>query len=83
MRNWSYEVVEREVSANLVYRAFTRVGGSKVPDDTVMNTRALAWGLEGVENLHQRVVKMAREKKVMPGRKMRLDTNTVECVDQR
>jgi transposase, IS5 family len=37
MRNWSYEVVEREVSANLVYRAFTRVGPGKVPDDTVMN----------------------------------------------
>jgi IS5 family transposase len=84
MRNWSYEVVEREVRANLVYRAFTRVGASKVPGDTVMmNKWALAWGPEGVENLHQRVVKMAQEKKVMPGRKMRLDTNTVECVDHR
>jgi transposase, IS5 family len=82
MRNWSYEVVEREVRANLVYRAFTRVGASKVPVDTgMMNKGALAWGPEGVENLHQRVVKMAQEKKVMPGRKMRLDTNTVECVD--
>jgi transposase, IS5 family len=29
MPNWSYEVVEREVRANLVYRAFTRVGASK------------------------------------------------------
>lgn len=37
VRNWSYEVVEREVRANLVYRSFTRVGGGKVPDDTVMN----------------------------------------------
>src|SRR4029453_6056717 len=25
-RNWSYEVLEREVRANLVYRDFTRVG---------------------------------------------------------
>jgi IS5 family transposase len=84
MRNWSYEVVEREVRPNLVYSAFTRVGASKVPDDTVMmNKWALAWGPEGVENRHQRVVKMAQEKKVMPGRKMRLDTNTVECVDHR
>ena len=31
IRNWSYEVVEREVRANLVYRSFTRVGGGKVP----------------------------------------------------
>lgn len=51
------------------------------PVDTVMNKWALAWGPQGVENLHQRVVKMAQEKKVMAGRKMRLDTNTVEGVD--
>ena len=30
IRNWSYEVVERDVRANLVYRSFTRVGGGKV-----------------------------------------------------
>ncbi|WP_197423966.1 transposase, partial [Bradyrhizobium valentinum] len=27
VRNWSYQVLEREVRANLVYRDFTRVGG--------------------------------------------------------
>ena len=32
MRNWSFEIVEREVRANLVYRMFTRVGAEKVPD---------------------------------------------------
>ena len=32
VRNWSYEVLEREVRANLVYRDFTRVGGAKMPD---------------------------------------------------
>jgi IS5 family transposase len=31
IRNWSYEEVEREVRANLVYRSFTRIGGGKVP----------------------------------------------------
>src|SRR5580658_9695125 len=29
-RNWSYEVLEREVRANLVYREFTRIGTKKV-----------------------------------------------------
>src|SRR6185369_12407133 len=29
IRNWSFEVLEREVRANLVYRDFTRVGASK------------------------------------------------------
>jgi len=28
IRNWSYEVLEREVRANLVYRDFTHVGGA-------------------------------------------------------
>jgi IS5 family transposase len=36
VRNWSYEVLEREVRANLVYRHFTRVGGGKVPDAKTM-----------------------------------------------
>ena len=78
VRNWSYEVVEREVRANLVYRSFTRVGGGRVPDDTVMNKWALALGPEVIENIHKRVVAIAQEKKVVEGRKMRIDTTVVE-----
>jgi transposase, IS5 family len=78
IRNWSYEVVEREVRANLVYRSFTRVGGGKVPDDTVMNKWALALGPEVIASLHKRVVAIAQQKKVVEGRKMRIDTTVVE-----
>ena len=78
VRNWSYEVVEREVRANLVYRAFTRVGAGKVPDDTVMNKWALALGPEVIESIHKRVVAIAQEKKIVEGRKMRIDTTVVE-----
>jgi IS5 family transposase len=78
IRNWSYEVVEREVRANLVYRSFTRVGGGKVPDDTVMNKWALALGPEVIESIHKRVVAIAQEKKVVEGRRMRVDTTVVE-----
>ena len=78
IRNWSYEVVEREVRANLVYRSFTRVGGGKVPDDTVMNKWALALGPEVIESIHKRVVAIARERQVVEGRKMRVDTTVVE-----
>ena len=31
VRNWSYEVVEREVRPNLVYRDFTRVAAARCP----------------------------------------------------
>ena len=78
IRNWSYEVVEREVRANLVYRSFTRVGGGKVPDDTVMNKWALALGPDVIESIHKRVVAIAQENEVVEGRKMRLDTTVVE-----
>jgi IS5 family transposase len=71
-------VVEREVRANLVYRSFTRVGGGKVPDDTVINKWALALGPEVIEELHKRVVAIAHEKKVVEGRKLRIDTTVVE-----
>src|SRR5580658_1334069 len=33
IRNWSYDTLEREVRANLVYRAFTRVGDGKVIEE--------------------------------------------------
>jgi hypothetical protein len=32
VQNWSYDTLEREVRANLVYRSFTRIGDEKVPD---------------------------------------------------
>jgi IS5 family transposase len=78
IRNWSYEVLEREVRANLVYRAFTRIGGGKVPHHSVINKWALALGPEVIASLHRRVVAIAQHNKVVAGRKMRVDTTVVE-----
>ena len=78
IRNWSYGVLEREVRANLVYRDFTRVGAAKVPDGKTMGRWGLALGPEEVNKIHERVVEIAREKQVVKGRKMRLDTTVVE-----
>jgi len=78
VRDWSYEVLSREVRANLVYREFTRVGGGKVPDDKTIGNLARQLGPEAVEQLHRRVVEIARELKIATGRKMRVDTTVVE-----
>jgi len=78
IRNWSYEVLEREVRANLVYRDFTRVGAGKVPDAKTMGRWGLALGPEGVEKIHQRVIEITKEKDVVKGRRLRLDTTVVE-----
>ena len=78
MRNWSYAILEREVRANLVYRQFTRVGAQKVPDAKTLGKLGLALGPEIIEQLHQRVVAIAQEKRIVQGRKLRVDTTVVE-----
>jgi len=83
MRDWSYEELTREVRANLVYREFNRVGGGKVPDDKSMSRFGRQLGPEVVEKLHQRVVSIAQEKKVIPGRKLRVDTTDPEAKTHR
>ena len=78
VRNWSYEVLEREVRANLVYRDFTRVGAGKMPDAETMGRWGLAVGAAVVQQIHQRIVELARVKGLVPGRRMRVDTTVVE-----
>ena len=78
IRNWSYEVLEREVRANLVYRDFTRVGGGKMPDAKTMGRWGVALGPKVLKQVHERMVKIALEKGVTTGRRMRVDTTVVE-----
>src|SRR5215831_6550687 len=78
VRNWSYEVLEREVRANLVYRDFTRVGGGKMPDAKTMGRWGIAIGPQVLKQIHERIVKIAHAKGVTPGRRMRVDTTVVE-----
>jgi IS5 family transposase len=77
-RNWSYEVLEREVRANLVYRDFTRVGAGKTPDAKTMGRWGLAVGPEVIKQVHQRLVKLAQDDGLAAGRRMRVDTTVVE-----
>ena len=78
IRNWSYEVLEREVRANLVYRDFTHVGGGKTPDAKTMGRWGVALGPEVLKQVHEGVVRIARDKGVIAGRRMRVDTTVVE-----
>jgi IS5 family transposase len=78
IRNWSYEVLEREVRANLVYRDFTRVGAAKMPDAKTMGRWGLVLGPQVLKQIHERMVKIARDKSIAAGRRMRVDTTVVE-----
>jgi IS5 family transposase len=78
IRDWSYEEVERKVRANLVYREFTRIGGGKVPHNKSISRFGRQLVPEVMEQLHQRIIAIARENHMVQGRKLRVDTTVVE-----
>jgi transposase, IS5 family len=78
VRNWSYETLEREVRANVVYRTFCRIGMETVPDAKTLVRLGQAVGPEAIAELHDRIVAVAQERRVIRGRKMRVDTTVVE-----
>jgi transposase, IS5 family len=78
IRNWSDEVLEREVRANRVYRTFARIGAEKVPDAKTLGRLGPVVGPDVVADLHRRLVEIAVEKRVITGRRRRVDTPVVE-----
>ena len=78
VRNWSYETLEREVRANVVYRTFCRIGTEKVPDAKTLVRLGQAIGAETIAELHDRIVALAQERGLVRGRKLRVDTTVVE-----
>ena len=76
--DWSYDDLEHEVRANLVYRAFTRIDADEVPDAKTILKIAQALGPEVIEQLHRQVVDVAKRAGVTHGRRFRVDTTVVE-----
>ena len=76
--DWSYDDLEREVRANLVYRMFTRIDAGEVPDAKTILKIARALGPEVIEQLHRQVVEVAKRAGVTHGRRFRVDTTVVE-----
>jgi IS5 family transposase len=75
---WSYEATEHWVSDSLILRQFCRIYLETVPDDTTLIRWANLIGPETLEQLHERVVQLAREQRVTRGRKLREDSTVVE-----
>jgi len=76
--DWSYDDLEHEVRANLVYRAFTRIDAGDVPDAKTILKIARALGPDVIEQLHREVVEVAKRAGVTHGRRFRIDTTVVE-----
>jgi len=75
---WSYAELEHEVRANLVYRAFARIGCAAVPDAKTILKIAKSLGPAVITQLHQRIVTIAHGTGVTTGRRLRVDTTVVE-----
>jgi IS5 family transposase len=76
--DWSYDDLEREVRANLVYRAFTHIDAGEVPDAKTILKIAQVLGPDTIQQLHARVVDGAKRAGVTRGRRFRIDTTVVE-----
>jgi Transposase domain (DUF772)/Transposase DDE domain len=76
--DWSYDDLEQEVRANLVYRAFTRIDADEVPDAKTILKIARTLGPEIIEQLHRQVLEVAKRAGVTHGRRFRIDTTVVE-----
>jgi IS5 family transposase len=75
---WSYEATQHWVADSLILRQFCRVYLEAVPDDTTLIRWAQLIGPETLQQLHERVVQLARQQKVTRGRKLREDSTVVE-----
>ena len=78
LSDWSFDECEREVRGSLVYRAFCRIDGERVPDAKTLIR--LAHVLDGpmLTHLLERLVAIARQRRVVHGRRLRVDTTVVE-----
>jgi IS5 family transposase len=76
--DWSFDECEREVRGGLVYRAFCRIDGERVPDAKTLIR--LAHLLDGpvLKDLLERLATIARQRRVIHGRRLRVDTTVVE-----
>ena len=78
IKEWSFRELEREVRTNLFYRRFTRFDDDPIPDFSTFSRNFALLAPDITENIHARVVGIAREKRVAKGRKLRSDTTVVE-----
>jgi transposase, IS5 family len=76
--DWSFDECEREVRGSLVYRPFCRIDGERVPDAKTLIRLSHCLGPDVLNSLVERLVVLAQERRVVRGRRMRVDTTVVE-----
>src|SRR4030095_3822366 len=78
LHDWSFDECEREVRGSLVYRAFCRIDGERVPDAKTPIRLARLLDEPVLKDVLARLVGLGRERRVVRGRRLRVDTTVVE-----
>src|SRR3989449_11643613 len=78
LHDWSFDACEREVRGSLVYRAFCRIDGERVPDAKTLIRLAHLLDEPVLKDLLAQLVMRGREHRVVRGRRLRVDTTVVE-----
>jgi IS5 family transposase len=76
--DWSFDECEREVRGSLVYRAFCRIDGERVPDAKTLIRLGRLLDEPVLKDVLARLVALGRERRVVRGRRLRVDTTVVE-----
>src|SRR5215470_10919098 len=78
LKGWSFRDLDRELRSNLIYRRFTRFDAEATPTYSAFNRMFAVLRPEVTEQIHQRVVGIAREHGAASGRKLRVDSTAIE-----
>lgn len=78
LKGWSFRQLDRELRSNLIYRRFTRFDAETTPTYSAFNRMFAVLRPEVTEQIHQRVVGIAREHGAASGRKLRVDSTAIE-----
>ena len=78
LKGWSFRDLERELRSNLLYRRFTRFDAEATPDFSTFSRTFALLGPALIQEIHQRVVGLARQQGVARGHRLRTDTTVVE-----
>jgi transposase, IS5 family len=78
LHDWSFDACEREVRGSLVYRAFCRIDGERVPDAKTLIRLAHLLDEPVLKDLLAELVTLGRARRVIQGRRLRVDTTVVE-----
>ena len=78
LKGWSFRALDRELRSNLIYRRFTRFDAEVTPTYSAFCRLFAVLSPQVTEQIHLRVVGLAREQGAASGRKLRVDSTVVE-----